>query len=56
MLVHSLPIGLKAVQYIKIYGDELWIDSLFGFIMVDGEWIPYIGFIKMILMIISKII
>jgi hypothetical protein len=59
MYVHSGIIGLKQVvrivQYMKTYGDEPWIDLLTGFTIVNGEWILYIGFTQMILMIILKI-
>jgi hypothetical protein len=55
-----MTIGLKmeVVLYIRMYGDDPRIDGLndilLGFIIVNGEWIHYIEFIKMILMIILK--
>jgi hypothetical protein len=59
MYVPSGIIGLKQVvrivQYMKTYGDELWIDLLIGFIIVNGEWILYIEFTQMILTITLKI-
>jgi hypothetical protein len=59
-IVVHMTIGLKMgiVLYIRMYGDDPRIDGLndilLGIIIVNGEWIHYIEFIKMILMIILK--